>query len=247
MRERVRLLVTPDLHPYLNMALDQTLAPEPFTVRFYSFDPPGLSLGYFQSAAHFPSAALRRFRAVLVRRVTGGAAILHDRDITFSLIGRADHPTFAGDIKASYARIHAAVAFGLSKLGVATEPRDEATPRSDSGRTQEAACFLKASSFDLVAGARKLVGSAQRRTPGRVLHHGSIPLVHNALAPEASSLERELGRSIAFPEAEEALERAFAESFSWDFDRSEPTAREIARAQECVATQFGTSEWNERV
>ncbi len=240
--QRARLLKSGALHPFRNMALDEALDPEPPVLRLYRFDPPGLSLGYFQAAADFDAATIARLGAVLVRRATGGAAILHAHDVTFAFVARADHAVFAGPIAESYRRVHEAIALGLAELGVQATARggdDRGAARPD-----DPVCFHAPTSFDLVVAGRKLVGSAQRRTRDRVLHHGSIPIAKNALATDASSIEDVLGRRPRAEEVEDALARGFERAFGFAFERGEPTATESARAEELARTKYGTAEWN---
>lgn len=240
----VRLIRSGPLHPYLNMALDEASAASPPTLRLYRFQPFGLSLGYFQDAADFDDAWLARHGFIAVRRVTGGAAIAHADDVTFSIVAPQDAPWFAGDVKASYARIHAGIARGLERLGVSTAARADREAASDSRRAHEPICFYKATGFDLVAGGRKLVGSAQRRTPGRVLHHGSIPIGKNVLAPEAACLSELLGRTPEPVEVEDALIAGLAEELGWTFELAEPSDEERAAADELVRVKYGTAAWN---
>ncbi len=232
------------LHPYLNMALDEALAASPPTLRLYAFRPFGLSLGYFQDASEFDAAWLERHACVAVRRSTGGAAIAHAHDVTFAIVATPDVPWFACDVKTSYARIHAGIARGLERLGVHAIARAEASSSSDSGRAHEPVCFYKATSFDLVAGGRKLVGSAQRRTRGRVLHHGSIPIARNVLAPEAACLSDLLGRTPSVVEVEDAVIAGLAEELQWTLQESAPTVAERAAAEELVRVKYGTDAWN---
>src|SRR5262245_25434018 len=95
----LRSVVTEGPNPFLNMALDDAVAPDPPVLRLYSFSPPALSLGYFQKASDFAARDVERLGAVVVRRVTGGGAILHRDDLTFSLVARPDHPVFEGAIE----------------------------------------------------------------------------------------------------------------------------------------------------
>lgn len=245
-RRVVRLIRSGGLHPWLNMALDQALEPEPPVLRLYAWDPPALSLGYFQSSADVDEAGLERRGWVLVRRVTGGGAICHEGDLTFALIGRPDFPAFAGSIPGSYEVVHRAVGVGLSRLGVATHPRGERFVASDTGRDDELVCFHRAASFDLLAGDRKLVGSAQRRTRDRVLHHGSIPIARNRLAIRAASIEEILGRIPAREDVETALMAGFESVLGVALEPSEPTPEEVERAGALIKARFGTDAWNRR-
>jgi lipoyl(octanoyl) transferase len=246
MSRRARLLRTEKQHPFFNMALDEVVAPDPPTIRFYSFEPPGLSLGYFQRFASLDAALIERLRLVPVRRVTGGAAICHAGDLTFSIVARPADPLFAGTVEESYDRIHAAIASALAGLGVTAGRRGAGSVRSDSARGDEAICFYKATRFDLIADGSKLVGSAQRRTRERVLHHGSIPLAPNRLAPDAADLESLTGRAVGFDECAAALARAFATHFDLEWITGTVTAAERAAAQREVAERFATDAWNRK-
>ncbi len=228
------------------MALDQALEPSPPVLRLYAFDPPGLSLGYFQRAAEFPQAELDRLGLVLVRRVTGGRAICHRDDLTFALAALPRDPLFAGTVEDSYHRLHAAVARGLARLGVRAEPRAGGAARSDSGRGGEPVCFYQATAFDLVAAGRKLVGSAQRRWRDRILHHGSIPIRKNQLAPAAACLEDLLGRAPPFSEVAAAVAAGFGEVLGLELQPSAPSDEELRRAHDLVRRRFGTDAWNRR-
>jgi lipoate-protein ligase A len=239
-----RLLLDEAVAPALAMALDEALSPDPVVVRMYRFAPAAISLGYFQPAADFPPSALERMGRQLVRRVTGGAAIDHAGDLTFSIIAREDDPIFACDVKTSYFRIHEALAAGLATLGVTAAPRGEARADSDSpGDAREAICFHRATSFDVIAGGAKLIGSAQRRTRGRVLHHGSIPLAANALAPNAASLSSLLRREVSFAEVVAALVPALARAFGLEFTAAKASRDELALADRLVAEKYGNDAW----
>lgn len=227
------------------MALDQALEPEPPVLRLYTFDPVGLSLGYFQRAADFPAEDLRRRGWVLVRRVTGGGAICHADELTYAIIARPHHPIFAGDVESSYRRIHAAVANGLARLHVEAHPRANQAVASD-GSDGDVVCFHRATRFDLVADGGKLVGSAQRRTRDRVLHHGSIPIGANPLAHRSACLSRLIGRSPGRAEVEEALIAGFGAGLGLDLQPSAPSAEELRRASRLFREQFDTDAWNRR-
>jgi len=229
------------------MALDEALDVEHPALRLYAWDPPGLSLGYFQRANDISPELLRDLGAVLVRRVTGGGAICHTSELTFSLVAPPSFPLFKSTVEASYHTIHGAIGAGLSRLGIEVEPLGARPASSDSGRHREAVCFHKASGFDLVAQGRKLVGSAQRRRKDRVLHHGSIPLGRNPLATQAACLQDLLGEIPPLAVLLDAVTQGFRETLCVEFEVAEPTPEEWTRAQHLVDTRFGTDEWNRRV
>jgi lipoate-protein ligase A len=173
-REPWRLLVTWEGEPGWNMALDEALLasadPRP-TLRFYTWKPHALSLGYFQRWAELEPLTRGR---IVVRRFTGGGAIHHGDELTFSVAAGASHRLFRGSVLDSYERIHLALARALESFGARATLRG--TAALDSERAASPMCFHRSTPFDLVWGARKGVGSAQRRRGGRVLHHGSIKL-----------------------------------------------------------------------
>lgn len=240
----LRLIRSGDLHPWLNMALDEVLSPDPPVLRLYGFNPPGISLGYFQKSADLPIDDLVSRGVIAVRRVTGGSAIYHKDDLTFSIVASPGDALFEGTVEESYGRIHAAIACGLRGLGVQTEARATGESLSDSGLAQDPVCFHKATTFDLVHRGRKLVGSAQRRRRSRILHHGSIPRARNELASHATSLEEAMGRVPSLEEVADALVRGFEEELGLSFNESSPTEKEWDGARKVTREQFGSDAWN---
>jgi lipoate-protein ligase A len=154
-------------------------------LRLYTWEPPALSLGWFQRLVDVPAAAGFTPGVDLVRRRTGGGAIHHARELTFSIAAPLDHPLYAGPVADSYVRVHAAIAAALARFGVDAAPRGERSLASDVAGT--GMCFHASHPLDLVweqdGGLRKGVGSAQRRKGGRVVHHGSIKLGRDPLEP----------------------------------------------------------------
>ena len=174
-----RLLRTWDAPAGFNMALDEALLagddPRP-VLRLYSWEPAAVSLGYFQRHREVLEYLERAGAAVppLVRRLTGGGAIHHRDELTFSIAAPADHPLYRGPVRESYRRVHGALAQALAGRGVRAVERGATTLASDDPGSLM--CFHRSSALDLAWNERKGVGSAQRRRDGRVLHHGSIKL-----------------------------------------------------------------------
>lgn len=188
-RETWRLITTFGATPSFNMGLDEALlesADAPPTMRLYTWKPDTLSLGYFQRFDEVPGAERA---GAIVRRITGGGAIHHVRELTFSIAAPQSHRLYAGPIAQSYVRIHRAIATALAEFGVAAELRGERALESD--RTNTGMCFHRSTELDLVWNGRKGVGSAQRRRHGRVLHHGSIKLGSSVLEGDIATVERE--------------------------------------------------------
>lgn len=244
MRE-LRLLQGPAAAPAFNLALDEALLLSGSSAfRLYSWDPPGLSLGYFQRCADLPLARLRTAGFEVVRRPTGGGAIAHVGELTFSLTGGAAD-LFSADVRADTERLHQVFVDALESLGGKAEARGDQALPSD---LPDAAwlCFYKSSPLDLVAAGRKLLGSAARRVRDRVLHHGSLPLAPNPVTSSAISVEEVLRRPVKFEEVAEAVCREFAREYGVRWRRSEPTPEERRCADELVRTRYATAEWTER-
>src|SRR6478672_396632 len=169
-----RLLLSPAAGGAENMALDEALMSRAretgeFTLRVYSWASPTLSLGRNQSARRVYDLDRIRARGMrVVRRPTGGRAILHHREITYSVTA----PTAdAGDLRESYERINRVLVSGLERLGVRTEI---AAPAGRAMPPGPAPCFDTPSAGELVVEGKKLAGSAQWRSDGALLQHGSI-------------------------------------------------------------------------
>jgi lipoyl(octanoyl) transferase len=173
-----RLLVDPPASGAWNMAVDEALLEgvaagrSPSTLRFYTWSPACLSLGYFQSFDIVDVAGCRAGGVEIVRRPTGGRAILHDRELTYSVTLPASVLGHEAGIVPSYHRLSLALQAGLRDLGVpATLAPAAVTP---AGGDQGPVCFDRPSSHEILLEGRKLVGSAQVRRGGALLQHGSI-------------------------------------------------------------------------
>ena len=181
-----RLITTWGATPSFNMGLDQALLETPEavpTLRFYTWRPDTLSIGYFQRFADVPGVDEA---GAVVRRITGGGAIHHVNELTFSIAVAASHELYRGPIADSYARIHNAIAAALATFGVEARLRGAQAAVSD--REGTGMCFHHSTALDLVWNGAKGVGSAQRRTRGRVLHHGSIKLGSSPLEGEIATV-----------------------------------------------------------
>jgi len=177
-----------------NMAVDEAILRAaaaghvPPTLRFYAWEPPCLSLGRGQKVADVDLEALREAGYGLVRRPTGGKAILHIDELTYSVVAPETEPRVAGGVVGSYRRLSAGLMRGLERLGalgVAAERRGagwraDPSPAKGGGvgrrRRAGPVCFEVPSDYEIVAEGRKLIGSAQMRAQGVVLQHGAVPL-----------------------------------------------------------------------
>ena len=262
-----RLLVTEPLDGALNMALDETLLEgrlaetAPPTLRFFAWEPATISLGYGQPLDHrIDVAAAAALGIGLVRRPTGGSAILHegpDLELTYSVAARAGDFEGADDLLETYRWIGAALAAGLRRLAAPVEmvPVQPSDPAA-----MPTFCFARTGSYELEVGGLKLVGSAQRRQGAGFLQHGSVML---GAAPERlrrvfpgtsgpterdplagmTTLEAVLGRRPGFDETMTALAEGFREVHALELSPGGLAVPEMERAETLVREKYGTERW----
>ncbi len=232
--EEWRLITTWGAPPSFNMGLDEALLLNPDappTLRFYSWSPDTLSLGYFQK---FDEVRGTDEAGAVVRRITGGGAIHHVKELTFSITCPLAHPIYAGPVGGSYERVHGVIATALKTLGVQAELRASQAVTSDLEGT--GMCFHESTSLDLCWGGRKGVGSAQRRKGGRVLHHGSIKLGTSKLEGEIATLD-ESTQDVDCGSLAACLRDHLSKSFGISLTPSVPTAEEREEAR-ILGTRF---------
>jgi lipoyl(octanoyl) transferase len=177
-----RLVVTEPASGAWNMACDEVLGDAviagtcPSVVRFFQWTPPTISFGYSQRISHEVDLHAAQAGGVgVVRRVTGGRAVLHSDEITYSIICRENAPIACGGITATYVRVSEGLAAGLRKLGIdahLARASDPTVPLRD--RQAAVPCFGSTTRAEVVVNGRKLIGSAQHRMRGLMIQHGSI-------------------------------------------------------------------------
>lgn len=144
----------------------------PPTLRFFCWAPPAVSLGYFQNTDEEIDVEVCRKRGIdIVRRPTGGKAVLHGQDLTYSVVAKETNPLFPKDILGTYRIIGRCIAEGLSSLGI-----DAVMSAGMRGTTDvlKAFCFSEPSRYELLVQGKKICGSAQARSHGAFLQHGSL-------------------------------------------------------------------------
>jgi lipoate-protein ligase A len=266
MQEVWRLLVTPPTSGAVNMALDQALLElysfhaQP-TVRFYRWSPPCVSLGIAQRLVRdVDVGACAELGLDIVRRVTGGRAILHDDEITYSLVIAVDHPLIGGgSIVHSYRAISKTLCAGLEQLGISAQ----LAPAPQPDAPKSAACFDLAGDYEITVAGRKLVGSAQARKHGVLLQHGSI-LLHadskriarvlrlpaqlssEALAQRMIALDEVLGYRPSFEDVMAAVIDGFEQNWPVKLIPATVTGPEQQRAAELVEQRYANLSWTER-
>ncbi len=249
-----------------NMARDEAISraasagAQPPTLRLYGWVPPAISLGQSQRIASVDEAACAANGVGIVRRPTGGLAILHTDELTSSVALPIDHPIAEGDVMTSYRRMAAAIVAALKLLGVSDASADRVAKED---KAKGPVCFEAPSDYEVVGGAggRKLVGSAQWRRVDGVLQHGSLPLrgdiaracayLVDAPGPEtvrahAATLKDVLGRDVSWDEAAGAWQRAFSEALDIRFVEGTLSDDEARCAEELIATKYGNDAWTKR-
>jgi lipoate-protein ligase A len=257
-----RLLVTEPLDGALNMALDEALllgrlrGSAPPTLRFFAWRPPTISLGYGQPLDHrIDVAAAAALGIGLVRRPTGGSAILHegpDLELTYSVAARAGDFDGASDLLETYRWIGAALAAGIRRVGAPVEmvPVQPSDPTA-----MPTFCFARTGSYELEVSGLKVVGSAQRRQGAGFLQHGAVmlgsapdrlrrvfPAERDPLAG-MTTLETVLHRRPSFDETMTALADGFREAHGLDLSPGGLAAGEMELAESLVREKYGAERW----
>jgi lipoate-protein ligase A len=248
-----RLLSTDYHDGYYNMGLDEALlervarGESPPALRFYGWRPPAVSVGYFQGLEEeLDLEACKRRGVDLIRRITGGGAVFHQGELTYSIIMPLSHPLAGDSIRGSYRVLCAGIIRGLERLGIAAE----FSPIND-----------------ILAGGRKVSGNAQTRRMNTLLQHGTILLENDpalmfellrvppeklrgkfiaAAEDRVTSLRRLLGRPVSFDEARDAMAGGFREALSLLYNSPLPEApapEEDARARELGSEKFSSPGW----
>jgi len=163
-------------HPgAVNMQRDEELLQawrpdQPPVLRLYRWRPYAVSYGFHQRLEDFDHQAIARLGFELAQRPTGGRAILHAEELTYSVVGASPSPLFGDTLHTCYMRINAALVAFLRDLGLDVE----ISGGEDRSEMKQAVCFKSAGQHEIRVGGRKLVGSAQRRLEGKFLQHGSL-------------------------------------------------------------------------
>ncbi|MFO0893007.1 MAG: lipoate--protein ligase [Isosphaeraceae bacterium] len=208
---------------------------------------PTLSLGYFQSiidARREPRWAA----SSIVRRLTGGGAIWHDRELTYAVTLPGDHPA-ARPNTGLYREIHAAILEVLRRRGLDAHRRGPSEPplgAPESSGKSPFLCFTDRDPEDIVFAASKIVGSAQRRRRGAILQHGSILLGRSSATPELPGVAEFLATGPEPGDWAESVMGAIVARLGMDACRIDPPAGLMARAGELERSVYRDPGWTER-
>lgn len=271
--ENWRLIITPASSGAWNMSLDEALLQSvaegsaPTTLRLYDWQPTTLTIGFAQPAADVDRNRLIAEGWDLVRRPTGGSAVLHVDELTYSLTARATEPLLSEGLLESYRKISQALLAGLSRLSV-NAAGDRTYGEAGSTKQKNPVCFETPSNYEITSQGKKLIGSAQARKYGGILQHGTLPLygditrvtrVLNFPSPQdrtnaaarlddrASTLESILGYSPDWNVVAGAITEGFSEYFAVTFNIESPAQYEINLTQTIMNEKYLNDAWTYRI
>jgi lipoate-protein ligase A len=252
MSQVVRLIVGPPADGAWNMSVDRALLETAAsegraTLRFYRWAPATISLGYFQplqSRGNHPPSR----NCPVVRRATGGGAIVHDRELTYSLALPASNP-WSRDHLGLVEMIHGSLIRCLGELGVAD--MELWGKRSNGDDSQESAepflCFQRRVPVDVVLAGAKVIGSAQRRWRDALLQHGSVLLDRSPAAPELPGVAQLAdGPRPDFRALSNAWPPILQQQTGWRLEPGELSKAEISRAEAIRLEWFGNDAWTHK-
>ena len=250
MKHPFRILQTGLDSAWFNMGLDEAILESVAsgsalpTLRIYGWKPPAISLGYFQGALEEVDVdACGREGVDLVRRITGGGAVFHDAEVTYSVVIPEGHPLAPASILDSYSLLCSGIVAGLESLRVEAE-------------------FAPIN--DIISGGKKISGNAQTRKKGCLLQHGTVLLkvdvekmfrllkvpkekalgkMIDDVKARVTSLSALLARDVGFEEASEALLTGFLRALQLDPKEGQPNQDELAAARLLAQTKFSTKAW----
>jgi len=253
MKETWRLLQTGVHHAAENMAIDRAILKAhsenkvPPTVRFYCWDPPAISIGYFQSlTAEIDLSSCQKYDVDYVRRITGGGAVFHEDEVTYSIVIDENHPSIPKNVMESYGRICGAIMKGLKQIDIKS---------------------TYAPINDILVNNKKISGNAQTRKYNTVLQHGTIltdvdvdkmfsllkvpnekikdKLISN-VKQRVTSIQHVLGQQINFNTVASALQKGFEEEFDINLVQETLSSEEKELAQQYEQHYFSNPEWNHK-
>ena len=255
-----------------NMATDQAIheavaeGSAPPTLRLYAWAPPCLSLGFAQPVAQIDRARAAALGWEVVRRPTGGRAILHTDELTYSIVLPDDDPLVSGGVLESYHRLSQGIVAGLDILGMRVDVQP-GLPLSQAER-ERPVCFEAPSAYEITWQGRKVAGSAQVRRRQTVLQHGTLPLhgditriclgltfdsevarmaAREQLRARAVTLSEILGRTVGWEEAAQALSQGMAQALEIELTPGALSPAELARRDALEQRTYASETWTARI
>ena len=272
MTETWNFINTGSKDPYYNMAMDEALLNfvsrgeiDP-VIRFYTWNPATLSIGYFQRLQkEIDIDKVKEKGFGLVRRQTGGRGVLHDKELTYSVIVPESHPNMPSTVTEAYRVISQGLLEGFKNLGFDTYFAVPKTHEENQKLKQprSSVCFDAPSWYELVVEGRKIAGSAQTRQKGVILQHGSILQdididelfdmfiyknerlklkMKEAFVEKAVAINDISDEHITISQMEEAFEKGFKKGLNIELKPLELTEAQLAEVEE-LTEKYRSDEW----
>jgi lipoate-protein ligase A len=272
LRPTWRLLYTPPSHGAWNMAVDEAILEftgrgiVPPTLRLFAWFPACLSLGYAQSFQDVDLEKLSNNGWDLVRRPTGGRAILHTDELTYSVCGPNSESHLSGGVLESYQNLARALLMALEQIGINADSKENLVRLSQDEKNNPV-CFEVPSNYEITVNGKKLIGSAQARKKDGVLQHGSLPLrgdltriiqvlnfpdylsraeAGRRLLDHATTVENVLGYPGDWWVAAQAFHKAFSTVLEINLELLGLTVEEGERAMEFYTEKYNNPGWTEK-
>jgi lipoate-protein ligase A len=234
---------------YVNMAIDEAIFKayingiSPPTIRFYRWNPGAVSLGYFQNP--FTDINLKYCRENnidVVRRITGGYAVFHDKELTYSLISSVNNNIFQGSVFNSYQIISMCIIEALKKLDI----NAELVKKGGKGPLLSGNCFSNPSKYEILLNGKKIVGSAQKRFKNNFLQHGSIimDMDYKVLSSIFNYKIERVSLNIDYESLSNALKESFQEILGFKLKDGELSSEEEKLKEILLKEKYTRKEWN---
>ncbi|SDM87326.1 lipoate-protein ligase A [Psychrobacillus sp. OK028] len=260
--------------PSFNMAMDEALLDWhseghiPPVIRFYEWNPATLSIGYFQSVEkEIDMEAVKSLGLGFVRRPTGGRGVLHEHELTYSVIVTESYPSMPATVTEAYRVISEGLLLGFQNLGLdayfSVPNTDE--QKENLKKPKSAVCFDTPSWYELVVEGKKVAGSAQTRQKGVILQHGAILLdldedkliqtfkfsseevrerVKRSLSQKAVAINKIISKPISIEECKTAFKKGFADALEIELVEYKLTKQQLDYIKELESTRYANDEWN---
>jgi lipoate-protein ligase A len=269
---KFRLILSPEKPGAWNMAIDEAIMDQvkaqnsPPTIRLYRWCPPCFSLGQSQPISDVNFAKLSHLKWDIVRRPTGGRAILHTDELTYSVIAPINNPLVTGTLLESYQRISDALVFAMHNMGVPALASQN-NPPIQINDVSKPVCFEVPSTYEIICNKKKLIGSAQLRRDELVLQHGAIPLfgditrialvlssttpenessIRTRISSHATTLEEILYKRVSWDACASAIQKGFS-MIGVRFEENELTHEEKRLAASLVTEKYANDKWTLRI
>lgn len=260
--------------PSYNMALDEALLDWhsegliPPVIRFYEWNPATLSIGYFQTVEkEIDIEAVKRLGLGFVRRPTGGRGVLHEHELTYSVIVTESYPSMPATVTEAYRVISEGLLLGFQNLGLnayfSVPNTDE--QKENLKNPKSAVCFDAPSWYELVVEGKKVAGSAQTRQKGVILQHGAILLdldedkliqtfkfaseevrekVRKGLSQKAVSINKIISKPVTMEECKTAFKNGFADALEIELVEYNLTEEQKNYVKQLEVTRYANDKWN---